>query len=915
MNSSDKKTENVVKIQKKKNGSFAPILFGTIIVLIILCTISVRIYYDYLQYAEIGLKYVYIFFTNTSMKLAVQVISFILVFIYFLINNICMRKILFKENDDLKVITSKVMLVIITIIIAFLASNVISQNVYSNFLTFLNNEKFNQTDPIFNMDLSYYIFERPFYMEVVDSVKGVLLFNTLYSFMVYLLLRLRNGITHVKAIFKTRGVLVHCLVNVMMYIVAVALTYRFTREEILFGSFCGVSGAGFTDVKIWGLYYNIAPLFLLIIVPLAVYFIKKMKYTRAVAAVTVFPLMWVLTYAAATITQTVAVESDELAIEQKYIQYNIDMTRNAYDLNSISQQQAEISNNLAYKDIINDSKVLPNVISVDTDEYIKQVNSVQGFGNYYKFNDVDLVPYTIDENSTLAAVSVRELDNEKLSHTTDSYVNNTFKYTHSMGVTVSDVRSGKDKYIVKDIPSLSNVGFPRIKQPRIYYGEKMNNAVVVNTNYDEVDYMNTQQSAYSYEGFGGIQMTPLNRAVMAVCGRDYQMLFSNQITLQSRALLNRNVVERVKKIAPFFSYDSDPYMVITDDGELVWVLDVYTVTNQYPYSTKVGNVNYIRCPAKAVVDAYNGTVSFYITDKDNPFIKTYANIYPTLFETDEIPDSIVSHLRYPKDIFKIRAEVYKTYHVTDAASFYDKNDVWEFAKEKSKKGDTQSVPFYYNVTDKGVTLNAVYISHNGKNINGILAVGSDAENYGNIFITKLSETGEITTDTMYAEKLMEEDSAVIEQLRQLAENGSQVTIGNLEVIPIGNSLIYISPVYAVNANNTSAYPELKKVIVVYNDKVAIENDILEGLKVIFGKKTADPHEEEFIDNEGIKELINSIIDMYSGVRQYNTAGDWENYGKAMSEFDKSMAELEQRRHELDTIKPFVGPLEEYNARR
>ena len=906
-----------VKISEKKNKKsiIAPIAAGVLIILLVIAAVAANMYYQYLQYAEIGMQYIYVFLTNLSAQLIAQVTSFVIVFLFFLINNFIMRKILYKKNSDLAVVRKPIMLFIITIVIAFFASRVISSNVYQNFLTFTNNAKFNQSDPIFNLDLSYYIFERPFYIAVIDSIKGILMLNFVYTLFIYFLLQLRDGIGAVKQLFKDRGVLVHCLVNIMLYVVAVALSYRFARENILYGGFCGVTGAGFADVNIWRLYYRIAPLFLLIIVPLTVYFLKKAKYNRAIITILVFPIIWVLTYAVSMVCQSIVVDPDELAKEQQYLQYNIDMTRNAFDLNSIQEQDLNVSNDLTYKDIINNQDKIANTVVADMDEYLESVNKQQSMGNYYKFNDSDLVPYEIDGKNTMAAVSARELDSDKISQTTDTYVNKMFKYTHSTGVTVSDVRSGIEDFIVKDIPALSNVGFPKIEQPRIYYGEKMNNSVVVNTNYSEVDYMNAEQSAYSYEGFGGIQMTLFNRWILALGERDYHMLFSSQITSESRALINRNVVDRVKKIAPFFAYDSDPYIIITDNGELKWVLDVYTVSNQYPYSNSFGNVNYIRCPAKAVVDAYNGTVKFYVTNADDVFVKTYQKIYPTLFEQGDIPEEIANHLRYPQDIFKIKAEAYKKYHITDAATFYDKNDVWDFAKEKSKKGDTQNVPNYYNISNNGITLNALYTSHQSNNINAMLSVGSNKDNYGQMILSRIVKSDETVCSTMNAEKLLEDNSVAAEQLQALSQNGAAVTVGNMQVITVKNSFIYFSPVYVKNTNNSAAYPELQKVIVVYDDKVAMENTLLDGLQVIFGKKEVTSLNNGNEDEEELISLINDIIDMYDGVKQYNSVNDWENYGKAMNEFDENMAKLKERREELGIIEPFVGPPAVQNRER
>lgn len=896
-----------VNIRKKKS-IFKPVTAFIAVLILIAGIVAVNMYYEYLQYAEIGIRYIYMYFTTMTAKIGARVTSFVIVFLFFLMNNIALRRISFKDNKDLAVIRRPVWLVLATLIIAFFASGIISGNVYQDFLTYSQNVKFNQADPIFNQDLSYYIFERPFYISVVNSIKGILMVNVVYTLLVYVILQLRDGVNAIGQTFENKGVLIHCVLNVMFVIISVALSYRFAEENMLFGSFCGVTGAGFTDVKIWSIYYKTAPTLLLLIVPLVIYFLKKARYSRAVVTIMIFPTVWVLTLIIAMVNQSVIVDSDELAMEEQYLQYNLDMTRQAYGLNNIKEKSFDLKNDLTYKEAINNQNVL-SAVAADMDEYIFEVNKLQGLGNYYNFPDSDLVPYEVDGVKTFAAISARELANEKIEQTADTYVNKTFKYTHGTGVAVSDLRSGREHFIVRDIPVLSDFGFVNIKQPRIYYGERMNNTVLVNTKYNEIDYMSTEHSAYSYEGFGGIQMTLLNRLVLSLCEKDYQMMMSSQITSESRALINRNIIERVKKIAPFFSYDSDPYMIVTDDGELKWIIDIYTVTNQYPYSTSInGNLNYIRCPAKAVADAYNGAVSFYITDPDDVFIKTYQKIYPTLFEYSAMPEQIAKHLRYPKDIFNIQADIYKQYHVTDAAALYDRNDVWDFAKEKGKRGDTQYVDCYYNAGVESMSLNTMYTSHHTDNINALFSASCDSENYGELSLYRINKEEEVVCSTMYAENIISGDEEITARLDAMRQGGAEVSVGNMQIIPVKNSFIYISPVYVKAVNNSSAYSKLEKVIVVYNSKAAMENSLADSLSAIFGKKPVNAENAVTADDgNDIQGLIDEIIELYENIKQYNSANDWENAGKAMTELDKKINELKARRAELELIEPFVGP--------
>jgi uncharacterized membrane protein (UPF0182 family) len=907
-------------VKKSKKTLYKTIIAFLIILLVLAGIAAVRIYYEYLQFAEIGYQYIDIFFKNIRAQLAAQGASFLFVLLFLLADHFVLWKIVYKENKDLTIFRRPFFIFILTFIGALLLSSIISSKIYEGALTFSNATWFGERDPVLGKDLGYYIFTRPFYMALVKGIKGLLLFNIIYTALVYILLQLRGGISEFKQIFKNKPVFVHNFVNVMLYVVATALTFKFTGESQLFGRFCNVVGAGFTQIKIWMVYYNIAPLLLILIVPLGLYFLVKGKFKRALIAVLVFPAVWVLAFSIATLNQVLIVEPDELAVQQPYLQYNIDMTRKAYGLDAVEEETYDVQQNLSYRTITKNNDMLSNINISDEAPLLSGINKLQSMGTYYTFYDSDLVPYTIDGQKTYLSIAARELDNAKLDTTTDTYVNKNFRYTHGSGIVMTDTArigtDGQPIFRIKDLPPLSDVGYPWVKEPRIYYGEKTDNSVVVKTNYTEIDYENNEQNnPYSYQGFGGIQMTPLNRTLLSLMTADYQLLFNRQITSESRALINRNILNRVKKVAPFFMYDSDPYMIVTEQGELKWIIDAYAVTNQYPYATNVGRINYIRGCAKVVVDPYNGTLDFYITDKDNPFIKTYQKMYPTLFKNEEIPETIAQHLRYPQTLFEIQSDVYRKYHTTDVASFYAGADSWEFAKEKNAKGEVQNVASYYTLVNRAEETQSVlmrpYTLQNNNSMIGWISVGTDQENYGKLKAYRLNQTDDNQIyGTMQIENRIRSDETISAELSQLSENGAQVSMGRVYALPIDQSFLYIKPVYVMGSGNSAAYPELKRMIVSYNDKVVMDATLRDALEVLFGKKQA--HSKELFpkqDTQTLDELIDRVIESYDSMKEYNKASDWENSGKAMKELEETMVKLKEKKQQIDKETNFVGPPE------
>lgn len=900
---------------KKKRGVKALIWLLASVCVLLLALFAASVLIDYIQIREIGAEYVGTFFTNIKVRLTAQAVGFLIVFAVFTVNNLVMRRILIKENGDLALVSKIAPLILVTFIISFIAGHFISDSVYSSFLTFANSTAFNRTDPVFGQDIGYYLFIRPFMVSLMDSIRAVLIVQTIYTAVVYIFLNLRNGIDRFGDIFKNKSIVIHNIVNVLLVFVSIAMTFKYNAEEVLYGNFGSLTGAGYTDIYVWVNYYNFEPYLLLAVVAATVVFLLRGKLRAGIISVLVYPAAWLLTGVIALCVQTLVVAPNGVAAEAPNIENNIYMTREAYGLDKIIELDFPVENTLDKQDIAKNEETINNIRIIDYNANVTAMNKLQGIKPYYTFRSADIVSYDIDGKPAAVAIGAREIDTEKLAaETNDAYLNKTYKYTHGYGVAVNPMNKatneGQPEFIVRDIPTVSDSGVVEVTQPRIYYGENTENHVIVNTKLKEIDYSEGQSNVeFSYDGNGGIKLDWLNRILFSFMKGDYKMLFSNQITSESKILANRNIIERVEKVAPFFEYDENPYMIIDDSGRLKWIIDAYAVSEYYPYAQKYEKNNYIRNSAKAVVDAYDGSVTFYVTDESDPIVMTYRKIYPEMFSKTAMPDDIRRHVRYPERLFKIQAEMYKQYHITDAHVFYNKSDVWDIAKEKYAKNDSQHIEPYYNMMkitgfdDKGesLLLTMPFTIQNKDYISSWLAAGSDDKYYGKLVLYRFTNAEKNSYGTMQMENRIDNDPTISSQMTLWGQGGSSVVRGNMIVVPVKDSLLYVEPVY-ITTQNTASFPELKRVIVAYKENIVMEPTLKECFDRLFAQSdkteipqikppdnSAVPPQETTGGESGIggeaETILRNLVSLYDRYKSYNAESDYENAGRVMRDID------------------------------
>jgi uncharacterized membrane protein (UPF0182 family) len=583
------------------------------------------------------------------------------------------------------------------------------------------------------------------------------------------------------------------------------------------------------------------------------------------------------------------------------------------------------------KDIDANPLTVNNIRIWDDRPLLTTYAQIQEIRTYYDFKDVDVDRYMINNELRQVMLSARELNFDNFPAQGRSWVNEHFQYTHGYGLTMSPVNmvteEGLPELFIQDIPPQSNVDI-EITRPEIYYGEKTDRYVIVGGKLQEFDYPEGDANVQTtYSGKGGVDISSLyKRLLFSSYFRDIEILFTDYIDENSKILFRRTIQERVKKLAPFLLFDQDPYLVIAEEGRLFWVMDAYTGTDSYPYSEPVSigktrrssgyRYNYIRNSVKVVVDAYNGDVSFYVSDTTDPLIQMYQKIFPNTFKaSDSMPKSIAAHLRYPVDFFNIQAKMFGLYHMTRPNVFYNKEDVWDLPRELyGSDGGEQRMDSYYLIMklpgeDKEeFVLLLPFVPSQKSNMIAWLAARSDGEENGNLILYQFPKQ-KLIYGPRQIEARIDQDPVISQQITLWSQSGSRVVRGNLLVIPIEKSLLYVEPLYL--QAQTSQLPELKRVIVSYDNKISMEESLSESLMSVFGisksmqadikKRKKDLLIDEGTSKEEQNQTVRSWVSLaqdakslLSSAESKQRAGDWAGYGETLVQLSMTLEELERQ---------------------
>ena len=688
----------------------------------------------------------------------------------------------------------------------------------------------------------------------------------------------------------------------VLFFLMVGVNFFLKQYDLLFGSTGAVHGAGFTDVNITLWMYRII---MVLAVFAAVGFavgISRRHIKPAVVAPIIMIIIGVTGTGAALVVQNLVVTPDEINKESKYLERNIEYTQTAYGLNDVNKKEFAASNDLTGEDISNNDETISNIRINDYEPAKTFYNQTQSIKQYYSFNDVNVDRYNINGEYTQTFLSAREIDENSIN---DTWLNKHLKYTHGYGITLSRVdkitASGQPDMLIGGIPPVSDVDEIKITRPEIYYGELTNNYVLTNTSEEEFDYPDGNENKYTtYEGDAGIKLNPLNRFMFAVKERSLKLLVSGNVKSSSKILINRNIKERVKQIMPYLEYDKSPYMV-TVDGKLYWIIDAYTYTNRYPYSepfSDTSDTNYIRNSVKVVIDAYNGTTDYYIVDDTDPIAQNFKKIYPDLFkDIKDMPEGIKAHIRYPSTLLNIQAQVYQRYHMNDVKVFYQNEDLWQISSEIYGTEEQAMSPNYYIMKlpgeDSAEFVNSIpFTPKDKKNLMGLFVARNDGGNYGELILYQMSKS-QTVYGQMQIEAQIDQNTEISKEFSLWNSSGSKYSRGNMFVVPIEDSLLYIEPVYLEATN--SSIPEVKRVIVVYGDNIAYEATLAEALNSMFGEGSAYEREDSGNtdttsggngDELSQTEIIKRAQDAFDNAQNAQKNGDWAKYGEYLNELDK-----------------------------
>ncbi|MGE5403555.1 MAG: UPF0182 family protein [Candidatus Saccharibacteria bacterium] len=788
----------------------------------------------------------------------------------------------------------------------------IAANSWMTVLRFMHSVSFNITDPIFGNDVSFYVFKLSCYQLIYNILMPLVIITTIAVGVVYLLTAAFDFTAVEWKEFNWPKA--HIAILLTMIFALKAWGYKLDSYDLLYSKLGFVFGAGYTDVHARLIAYKILLIVSAVvgILLLLNMFIKRLNWVLySVGAWLVLAFIFGVVYPG--VVQKLSVEPNERDKERAYIAQNIKFTRAAYGLDKVDSKTFGVKYDLKWQDIQKNRDTVANIRLWDWQPLLQTYKAIQEIKGYYSFKDVDIDRYNINGQYRQVMLAAREMDQTGLTETAKRWQNQKLQYTHGYGIVMSPVnemaQEGLPSLFIKDIPPRISADI-KIDRPEIYYGETSDSYVFVKTGTKEFDYPSTPNQYTTYKEASGIKVGSFfNRLALAWSLGDYQILFSSEIKPESRVLLNRNVADRVKEIAPFLSYDKDPYLVVAN-GRLYWMLDAYTQTSMYPYSQPYGQdlsdvnpetvdlnsiinnrinseeYNYIRNSVKVVVDAYNGNTTFYQADSTDPLIRSYASIFPGLFKPiEKMPASLRDHIRYPEDMFTIQTSMYSIYHMTDPDLIYSKEDKWNIPTEIfGSDRKTENVQPYYVImqlpgeSKPEFILMMPYTPKGKDNMIAWFCARSDQENYGKLKVFDFSKQ-EMIYGPMQVESRIDQNAEISQQLTLWSQKGSQVIRGNLLVIPVKNSIMYVEPIYL--KAETSQIPELRRIIVAYGDQVVMQPTLQEALISIFGQNGQEPVIETPVPanpQETLSDIAKEAKTYYDQAQNSMKNGDWAGYG-------------------------------------
>ncbi len=805
---------------------------------------------------------------------------------------------------------------------------------WQDVLKFLTATPFGQTDPLFGRDISFYVFSLPVYSLGLGLLRFLVLLSLIISGSIYLLRGSLNLsallgkfdldrvskqlggppvklVKHAQVDQKAR---LHVGILLSLFLVTVAIGTYLSLYNLLTAQSGPVFGAAFTDANVMIPIIKISVFVYGISAVLALFYGISGNISPLVGTISLTVVVALVSGIVPGVFQKLVVAPNELTKETPFITHNIAATRKAYGLDKIEEREIAADKPITASDIAANNLTIKNVRLWDRAPLLSTFSQIQEIRTYYEFASVDNDRYIIDGEVRQIMLSPRELASDSLPN--KAWINERLTFTHGYGIAAGPVNQvtpeGLPVLFVKDLPPKSEVKELAITRPEIYYGEILNNYVVTKTKSKEFDYPKGEENVYTtYAGRGGVELNSLVRKLLyAFRFGSLKMLLSGDITGESRILYNRNVKERVAKVAPFLTYDRDPYLVVAE-GKLYWIIDAYTSTDRYPYSQPLplngSKVNYIRSSVKAVVDAYDGSVSLYQADLEDPIIKTYAKMFPNMFRPlSDMPKSLVPHLRYPEDIFSLQTAVYTTYHMDDPQIFYNKEDLWEIPAI-AQEGEQQAGGKVPAMTPRHMIMKLPgekkeeyilmlpFTPRAKDNLSAWMVARNDNEQYGKLVVYRFPKDKLVFGPKQVIGRI-NQDAEVSRQISLWDQRGSAVIQGSLLAIPIEESLLYVRPLYL--KADTGKIPELKRVIVAYENKIVMEETLEQGLTRLFGTGTGQQAKPAGVTVPSVlppvtsgENLTKQAAETYDAALRAQRDGDWGRYGEEIKRLGEILNKL------------------------
>jgi uncharacterized protein len=910
-------TRRFAYLKAKFMQRFVGLIFFVIFAALLCFRQAIALYVDWLWFEELG--YTQVFTASLTYKFVLGLIAglFVAAFLYLNIKIAAIRPAGFRfsavdnviELPPTEIIDPLLrrLLLPAVLLIGLMAAPTAAAS-WELLPLFLNGVPFSLNDPLFELDVGFFVFRLPLLAKISNWLAFVTTVAVFASAAVYLLYR---GIIYgPRGLVFTERARRHLLALAALFLILKAAGYYLDAFELVYSTRGAAFGATYTDVYAILPALRILSLLSLTAAAACLIQISRPGWRYLIGGLGVLLVTHIIGLQLYPyVVQRFRVIPNEVDAEREFIARNIKFTRLAYGLDRIISREFPAEEQLAAADIKRNDTTIKNIRLWDHRPALTSYSQLQEIRTYYKFVDVDNDRYVVDGTYRQVMLSARELSHQHLQ--SRNWINEHLTFTHGHGVVLGPVNQvtegGQPAFFIKDIPPVSSTGL-KVTRPEIYYGELANEYVLVKTGARELDYPSGDQNIYTtYEGKGGVNIGSLwRKLIFSAHQATLRMLLSQDVKPESRILYHRRIQERVKKIAPFLIFDQDAYPVIAQGGRLFWIIDAYTTSDRFPYSEpqRRGQLNYIRNSVKAVIDAYHGNVEFFVAEPNDPVVLAYGRIFPGLFKAlEQMPEDLRRHIRYPQDLFVIQAQLYRTYHMQDPQVFYNREDLLSIPQRMVGKTATDMESYYTIMRLPGeaqeeFVLLLPFTPNKRDNMRAWLAARSDPPHYGKLVALDFPKA-KLVYGPNQIEARIDQDTVISQQLTLWNQSGSQVLRGSLLAIPIEKSLLYVQPLYL--AAEQGGLPELKRVIVAFGTQIVMEETLEQGLQRIFGGKPVivqTPATEAAPATAAEKDqpdAARQALDHFQRAQESLRQGNWAAYGEELKRVETLLRQMQTKR--------------------